>query len=65
MDIQFLDRRGDLLAPSLSDEQVVALAIAAALAEDEARALRRPAVSGDGRPGASHWLSQARLDGLR
>jgi acetyl-CoA carboxylase, biotin carboxylase subunit len=65
MDIQFLDRRTDLLAPSLSEEQAVALAIAAALAEDEARALRRPVVSGDGVAAASHWLSQARLDGLR
>jgi acetyl/propionyl-CoA carboxylase alpha subunit len=65
MDIQFLDRRTDLLAPSLSEEQAVALAIAAALAEDEARALRRPVVSGDGVAAASHWLSQARVDGLR
>jgi acetyl-CoA carboxylase, biotin carboxylase subunit len=65
MDIQFLDRRTDLLAPLPSEEQRVALAIAAALAEDEARALRRPIVSADGRPSASHWLSQARLEGLR
>jgi hypothetical protein len=43
----------------------VALAIAAALAEDEARALRRPVVSGDGRSAASLWLSQARLEGLQ
>jgi hypothetical protein len=65
MDIQFLDRRADLLAPSLGDEQAVTLAIAVALAEDEARALRRPVVSGDGRPAASQWLSQARVEGLR
>ena len=65
IDIQFLDRRADLLAPSLSEEQAVALAIAAALAEDEARALRRPVVQGTECPPASHWLSQARLDGLR
>jgi acetyl-CoA carboxylase biotin carboxylase subunit len=65
MDIQFLDRRTDLLAPSLSEEQAVTLAIAAALAEDEARSLRRPVVSGDGRPAASQWLSRARLEGLR
>ena len=65
IDIQFLDRRADLLTPSLDDEEITALAIAAALAEDETRALRRPVVPGDGRPAASQWLHQARLEGLR
>jgi acetyl-CoA carboxylase biotin carboxylase subunit len=65
IDIQFLDRRGDLLAPSPSDEELRMLAIAAALAEDEARALRRPGISGDGLPAPSRWLHQARLEGLR
>jgi acetyl-CoA carboxylase biotin carboxylase subunit len=64
IDIQFLDRRPDLLQPALTDEEAVALAVAAALAEHEARALRRPAVSnGDRR--TSHWLARARHEGLR
>jgi acetyl-CoA carboxylase biotin carboxylase subunit len=65
IDIQFLDRRADLLAPALTEEESVRLAIAAALAEDEARALKRPVVTGDGRLAASHWLHQARREGLR
>jgi acetyl-CoA carboxylase, biotin carboxylase subunit len=65
IDIQFLDRRPDLLTPAVGDEQILALAIAAALAEAEARAVRRPAVSADGRAAGSHWLHQARLEGLR
>jgi acetyl-CoA carboxylase biotin carboxylase subunit len=65
IDIQFLDRRPDLLVPHLSEDQTVALAIAAALAEEESRAVRRPPVSGDGRPQASHWLQRARLEGLQ
>jgi acetyl-CoA carboxylase biotin carboxylase subunit len=65
IDIQFLDRRTDLLTPSLTDGEAVTLAVTAALAEDEARSLRRPAVSGDGTAAASQWLRQARLEGLR
>jgi acetyl-CoA carboxylase biotin carboxylase subunit len=65
IDIQFLDRRADLLAPALPEGETVSLAVAAALAEDEARALRRPVVAGDGRPAASYWLDQARREGLR
>ena len=66
IDIQFLDRRADLLAQSLTEEQAVALAIAAALAEDDARAVRRPSVGGDGHAGsASTWLRQARIEGLQ
>ena len=45
IDIQFLDRRPDLLVPTPSEAEATTLAIAAALAEDEARALRRPAVT--------------------
>jgi acetyl-CoA carboxylase, biotin carboxylase subunit len=65
IDIQFLDRRTDLLPPSLGEAETVALAVAAALAEHEGRAVRRPAVAGDGRPAVSHWLQRARLEGLR
>jgi acetyl-CoA carboxylase biotin carboxylase subunit len=64
IDIQFLDRRGDLAAASLSEVEAVDLAIAAALAEDEARSMRRPSVA-NGDAGAGNWLSRARLEGLR
>ncbi len=64
LDIQFLERRTDLHAPAPDPARMVELAIAAALAEEEARSLRRPAVAeGNARPGA--WSRQARLDGLR
>jgi acetyl-CoA carboxylase biotin carboxylase subunit len=64
IDIQFLERRSDLSRPDPSDEDVVRLAVAAALAEDHARRSRRPAVAAeDG--GASPWLDRARLEGLR
>ena len=64
IDIQFLERRPDLATPALTDRQAVALAIAVALAEDEARSLRRPSVS-DGDRANPHWLNQARVEGLR
>ena len=64
IDIQFLERRPELSRPAPTDEDVVRLAVAAALAEDHARRSRRPAVaSEDG--GASAWLDRARLEGLR
>jgi acetyl/propionyl-CoA carboxylase alpha subunit len=64
IDIQFLDRRPDLLSPAPGDSEVVALAIAAALAEDEARTMRRPAVA-NGDHASRAWLERARLEGLR
>jgi hypothetical protein len=64
IDIQFLERRPDLAAPALTDQQATALAVAAALAEDEARSIRRPSVSNGDRANP-HWLDQARLEGLR
>ncbi len=64
IDIQFLERRPELLTPRLTEPRVIALAVAAALAEDEARSQRRPAVSDGDRPG-SHWLDRARQEGLR
>ncbi len=64
LDIQFLDRRADLLAPARDPDREAELAIAAALAEDAARGRRRPAVADPG--GApSAWSRQARADGLR
>ncbi|MGH7528669.1 MAG: acetyl-CoA carboxylase biotin carboxylase subunit [Gemmatimonadales bacterium] len=64
IDIQFLDRRPDLLSPELSSAAALDLAIAAALAEDEARGLRRSPVA-EAEHGSQGWLQQARLEGLR
>ena len=64
IDVQFLERRGDLMAPALSDDDALRLAIAAALAEDDARRARRPAVAPD-ENGVSAWLRRARVEGLR
>jgi len=64
IDIQFLERRPELTRPALTPDQAIAIAVAAALAEDEARALRRPSVS-NGDIGNPQWLRQARLEGLR
>jgi acetyl-CoA carboxylase biotin carboxylase subunit len=64
IDIQFLERRPELTRPALTPDQAIAIAVAAALAEDEARALRRPSVS-NGDIGNPQWLHQARLEGLR
>ena len=64
IDIQFLERRADLIAPALDDAEMTDLAVAAALAEEGARRSRRPVVAeGDHEAGA--WLRQARLEGLR
>ncbi len=64
IDIQFLDRRADLVAPTLSAERAIDLAIAAALAEDAARRARQPAVGSSGQ-GSQTWLRQARIESLR
>jgi acetyl/propionyl-CoA carboxylase alpha subunit len=64
IDIQFLERRPDLAEPALTARQATALAVAAALAEDEARSMRRPAVSNGGHANP-YWLNRARLEGLR
>jgi acetyl-CoA carboxylase, biotin carboxylase subunit len=64
LDIQFLDRRPDLMQPAASPEEARELAVAAALAEDEARRLRRPEVGGDERGGEA-WRQRARLESLR
>jgi acetyl-CoA carboxylase biotin carboxylase subunit len=64
IDIQFLDRRADLLVPALTERHTTALAVAAALAEDDARASRRPTVS-NGEHASRAWLARARLEGLQ
>jgi acetyl-CoA carboxylase biotin carboxylase subunit len=64
IDIQFLDRRPELVQPVLPPETATRLAIAAALAEDADRRSRRPEVAPAG-TGSSNWLAQARLEGLQ
>ena len=64
IDIQFLERRADLVEPSPDDDELVRLAVTAALAEDERRRLHRPVGAEDGR-GRDVWALQARLDALR
>ncbi|HEU5040700.1 MAG TPA: TRAM domain-containing protein, partial [Gemmatimonadales bacterium] len=64
IDIQFLERRPDLVVPALEDQELADLAVAAALAEEDARRSRRPVVA-DTDHEAGGWLRQARLEGLR
>jgi acetyl-CoA carboxylase, biotin carboxylase subunit len=64
IDIQFLDRRPDLLQPDAAAGAVLDFAVAAALAEDEARRSRVPAVAADDHA-SEGWLRQARLEGLQ
>jgi acetyl-CoA carboxylase biotin carboxylase subunit len=64
IDIQFLERRADLLAAASAPDRLRDLAVAAALAEDEARQTRRPVLVAD--PGVGNeWARQARSEGLR
>ncbi len=63
-DIQFLERRQDLLAPSVDPDRDLRMAVAAALAEEERRAARKPSVAGSEESGSA-WALQARLDALR
>jgi acetyl-CoA carboxylase biotin carboxylase subunit len=64
IDIQFLERRPDLTGPEHSSDGLEHLAIAAALAEDEARRTRRPLVTAAA-SASSEWGRQARSEGLR
>ena len=64
IDIQFLERRTDLLNPATPPERIRDLAVAVALAEDQARQSRRPAIITDGAAGGE-WARQARNEGLR
>jgi acetyl-CoA carboxylase biotin carboxylase subunit len=64
IDIQFLDRRQDLLVPCEDEKRDSRIAVAAALAEEERRAVRKPSVAGDGGEGSA-WSTDGRLDALR
>ena len=64
IDSQFLDRRPDLMQAETSDEAELAIAVAAALAEEESRLGRKPVVAEE-RVVTSEWGRAARLEGLR
>ncbi|UCF40527.1 MAG: acetyl-CoA carboxylase biotin carboxylase subunit [Gemmatimonadota bacterium] len=66
-DIGYLERvGGELLSPEPSEEELQQIAVAAALAEDEARSAMVPLVENDkAGPSESPWLRVARLRGLR
>ena len=63
INIQFLERRGDLLQDAKSPERILDVTVAAALAEDEARQARRPS-SATGSAETSEWARQARREGV-
>ncbi len=69
IDIQFLDRRSDLLQAPSDPERDLTLAIVAALAEDESRRQSRPAVAPEGTradtASTSAWRQAARHEGVR
>ena len=64
IDSQFLDRRTDLMEPGDEPPQMIALAVAAALAEEGARQSRKP-IPADGSNSSGGWARIARLEGLR
>jgi acetyl-CoA carboxylase biotin carboxylase subunit len=64
IDIQFLERRADLLSAAPPPERIRDIAAAAALAEDQARQSRRPATVTEATSGGE-WGRQARSEGLR
>ncbi len=63
IDIQFLERRADLLEPVKTPSRILDLAVAAALAEDEARQARRPSSTTES-GAASEWARQARRESV-
>jgi acetyl-CoA carboxylase biotin carboxylase subunit len=64
IDSQFLDRRTDLMQASEEPAQLIALAVAAALAEEAARQSRKP-IPSDASSNGGGWARIARLEGLR
>ena len=64
IDIQFLERRPDLIAASPDAEMIERLAVVAAMAEEERRQRQKPAVALDDQV-ASTWLARGRAEGLR
>jgi len=64
IDSQFLDRRTDLMHSGEDPPQMIALAVAAALAEEGTRQSRKP-IPADGSSNSGGWARIARLEGLR
>ena len=64
IDTQFAERRTDLVEPATDEAALRLVALTAALAEDEVRQARRPAVAEDA---AAHtaWIRSGRGDALR
>ena len=66
VDIQFLDRRTDLLTPPPDSDADMRVAIAVALAEAERRSRQKPLVSPDANgDGVDGWTHAGRVDALR
>jgi acetyl-CoA carboxylase biotin carboxylase subunit len=64
IDTQFAERRSDLLKPATEESALRIAALAAALAEDEVRQARRPAVAEDATAHTA-WIRAGRGDALR
>ena len=63
-DIQFLERRQDLMVPAADEDRDLRIAVVAALSEADRRTARKPSVAGEGGAEGA-WAIQARLDALR
>jgi acetyl/propionyl-CoA carboxylase alpha subunit len=66
VDIQFLERRPDLLAPAADPARDGRIALAAALAEAQRRGGQKPVVARESNgAGADGWIQAGRIDALR
>jgi acetyl-CoA carboxylase biotin carboxylase subunit len=65
IDIQFLERRPDLVTAAPTDRLLERLAIAAALAEDDRRRTQKPSIASTGVSESRAWLVEGRREGLR
>ncbi len=65
IDIQFLERRGDLMRPSLTNDELATIAISAALAEDDARRSKQVPPGVTTASMESEWARLARRDALQ
>jgi acetyl-CoA carboxylase biotin carboxylase subunit len=65
IDIQFLDRRPDLLQAEIDDAELTTVAIAAALAEDEHRRRKRVPLNGATNDTESEWARLSRREALQ
>jgi acetyl-CoA carboxylase biotin carboxylase subunit len=64
IDTQFAERRSDLMNPAVDPGSIELAAVAAALAEDEVRRARKPAVAEDASAHTA-WIRAGRGDALR